>query len=62
MQLCHGYDEVNFPFVIATDYSMAQVFLVNFNTQRRVPLIKLKQIYEDDRISDIQQTSKFEAS
>ena len=62
MQLCHGYDEVNFPFVIATDESMAQVFLVNVNTQRRVPLIKLKQIYENDRISDIQQTSKFAAS
>ena len=62
MQLCHGYDEVNFPFVIATDQSMAQVFFVNVNTQRRVPLIKLKQIHKEDRIWDIQQTSKFAAS
>ena len=62
MQLCHGYDEVNFPFVIATDESMAQVFFVNVSTQRRVPLIKLKQIHKNDRIWDIQQTSKFAAS
>ena len=62
MQLCHGYDEVNFPFVIATDKFMAQIFFVNVKTQRRIPLIKIKQIHETDRIWDIQQTSKFAAS
>ena len=42
MQLLHGYDEVNFPFVIATDsYDWKQVFLVNVNTQVRLPLINL---------------------
>jgi hypothetical protein len=62
MQLCHGYDEVNFPFLIATDYDMAKVFLLNINTQKRVPLIQLKQIYKYDGIWDIQQTSKFEST
>jgi hypothetical protein len=36
MQLCHGYDKENFPFVIATDSDKAKVFLVNVNTQNRV--------------------------
>ena len=42
MQLLHGYDEDHFPFVIATDASQTQVFLVNVNTEKRVPLINLK--------------------
>ena len=60
MQLCHGYDQVNFPFVLATDDLKAQVFLVNVNTAKRVPLINIKQFQIFDAILDIQQTSKFE--
>ena len=46
MQLLHGYDEVNFPFVIATKYDLGSfdklVFLVNVDTQVRMPLINLE--------------------
>ena len=42
MQLLHGYDEVNFPFVTAVDYWEKQVFLVNVNTQKRVLLLNVK--------------------
>ncbi len=41
---------------------MAKVFLLNINTQKRVPLIQLKQIYMYDGIWDIQQTSQFEST
>jgi hypothetical protein len=58
MQLCHGYDKENFPFVIATDGGNAKVFLVNGNTQKRVPLINLKKVHKWDCICDIWQTSK----
>ncbi len=60
MQLCHGYDQVNFPFVLATDGLGAQVFLVNVNTGKRVPLINMKKVHIFDLITDIQQTSKFQ--
>ncbi len=60
MQLCHGYDQVNFPFVLATDFQKAQVFLVNVNTGKRVPLINMKIVHIFDAITDIQQTSKFQ--
>ena len=42
MQLILGFHQDNFPFVIATDKLEAQVFLVNVNTEKRVPLINLK--------------------
>ena len=58
MQLCHGYDEENFPFVIATGELRLQVFLVNVNTQKKVPLIDIKKVHDLDAIYDIQQTSK----
>ena len=58
MQLSHGFELENFPFVIALDQLGAQVFLVNVNTLKRVPLINLKQVHRFDRIYDIQQTSK----
>ena len=58
MQLTHGYDQVNFPFVIATDSDHAKVFLVNVNTLKRVPLINLNKVNKFDCIYDIQQTSK----
>ena len=60
MQLSLGYDETNFPFVIACDGDRAQVFFVNVNTHKRVPLINLKQVYKFDAIYDIQQTTKLE--
>ena len=60
MQLIHGYDRDIFPFVIATDSDKAKVFLVNVNTEKRVPLINLKQIHKFDKIYDIQQTSKLQ--
>ena len=60
MQLSLGYDETNFPFVIATNGNHTQVFFVNVNTHKRVPLINLKQVYKFDAIYDIQQTSKLE--
>jgi hypothetical protein len=53
MQLFNGYDKENFPFVIATDGNRAKVFLVNVNTQKRVPLINLKQVHKFDKIYDI---------
>ena len=53
MQLIHGYDQVNFPFVIANDSDKAKVFLVNVNTLKRVPLINLKQIHMFDAIYDV---------
>ena len=59
MQLCHGFDAVNFPFVLATDNLRAKVFFVNVNTKKRVPLINLKKVHVLDNIMDIQQTSKF---
>ena len=37
MQLCHVYDKDIFPFVIATDYSRSQIFLVNFKPNKQVP-------------------------
>ena len=58
MQLIHGYDQVNFPFVIAADSDQAKVFLVNVNTLKRVPLINLNKVNKFDCIYDIQQTSK----
>ena len=58
MQLSHAYDEVNFPYVIATDEEDTQVFFVNMNTQVRVQLINLKD-FISSHIFDIQQTSKF---
>ena len=61
MQLLHGYDEVNFPFVIASDGYNYQVFLVNVNTQKRVPLLNLKE-FGSSKIKDIKQTSKFAAT
>ena len=61
MQLCHGYDEDKFPFVIATDFVGTQVFLVNVNTQQRVLLINLKDCI-NSRLGDIKQTSKFAAT
>ena len=60
MQLSLGYDETNFPFVIATNSNRVQVFFVNVNTHKRVPLINLKQVNKFDCIYDIQQTSKLE--
>jgi len=51
---CHGYHQENFPFVIATDGDKAKVFLVNLNTEKRVPLINLKQVHKFDKILDIQ--------
>ncbi len=45
MQLLHGYDEDNFPFVLATDNLSAQVFLINVNTGVRVQLIYLKKFH-----------------
>ena len=60
MQLSLGFDQVNFPFVIAMNSDLAQVFLVNVNTHKRVPLISLKQIHKFDAIYDIQQTSKLQ--
>ena len=60
MQLSLGYDETNFPFVIAIDSDRAKVFFVNVNTHKRVPLINLKQVHKFDGIYDIQQTSKLE--
>ena len=60
MQLSLGYDETNFPFVIAIDGDRAKVFFVNVNTQKRVPLINLKKVYKYDAIYDIQQTYKLE--
>ena len=53
MQLCHGYDKENFPFVIANDGDDAKVFLVNVSTQKRVPLINLKKVHMFDQILDI---------
>ncbi len=53
MQLFHGYDKENFPFVIAIDGDNAKVFLVNVNTQKRVPLINLKKVHKWDKIYDI---------
>jgi hypothetical protein len=53
MQLCHGFDAENFPFIVATDFDNAKVFLVNVNTQKRVPLINLKKESWWDRIYDI---------
>ena len=61
MQLCHGFDAVNFPFVLATDNLRAQVFFVNVNTQQRVLLINLKDCI-NSRLGDIKQTSKFAAN
>jgi len=58
MQLSLGFEQDNFPFVIAVNSDKAQVFLVNVNTYKRVPLISLKQINNSDAIYDIQQTSK----
>ena len=54
MQLCHGYHQENFPFVIAADVDRAKVFLVNVNTEKKVPLINLKQVHKFDKILDIQ--------
>ena len=53
MQLFYGYDKENFPFVIATDSDRAKVFLVNVNTQKRIPLINLKKVHKFDLIHDI---------
>ena len=50
MQLCHGYNKKNFPFVIAMDEFHDKVFLVNVNTQKRVQLISLKKLYTWDSI------------
>ena len=58
MQLSHGYDEINFPFVIATNLYNNQVFFVNVNTRSQVPLINLEDCI-DSKIYNIQQTSKF---
>jgi hypothetical protein len=54
MQLLHYYDEKNFPFVIATNILKTQVFLVNVNSEKRVPLINHKQVHMEDAIFDIQ--------
>jgi hypothetical protein len=61
MQLCHGYDAENFPFVIARDFSRKKLFLVNVNSQKHVPLINLKDCVDEYTIWDIQQSSKFAA-
>ena len=53
MQLCHGYDEDDFPFVIVIDDSRAQVFILNLNTQKRVRLIDHKKVHQSDAIYDI---------
>ena len=53
MQLSHGFDLENFPFVIALDQLDTHVFLVNVNTLKRVPLINLKQVHRNDKIYDI---------
>jgi hypothetical protein len=53
MQLCHGFDKENFPFVISRDSDYAKVFLVNVNTQKRIPLINLKKVHKFDLIHDI---------
>ena len=53
MKLIHGYDQVNFPFVIAMDNNIDQVYLVNVNTEKRVPLINLKKVHKFDCIYDI---------
>ena len=54
MQLCHGYHQENFPFIIANDRDKSQVFLVNVNTEKKVPLINLKKNYKYDAIIGIQ--------
>ena len=51
--MCHGYDEENFPFVIVTDRLKTQVFLVNVNNQKQVPLIDIKKVHDLDAIYDI---------
>ena len=53
MQLIHGYDRDIFPFVIAIDSDLAKVFLVNVNTEKRVPLINLNKVHKFDAIYDI---------
>ena len=60
MQLTLGFHQDNFPFAIATDQLCVQVFLVNVNTEKRVPLINLKKVHLFDMIHDIQQTSKLQ--
>ena len=61
MQLSHGYDEINFPFVIATNWYNNQVFFVNVDTLVQVPLINLEDCI-NSKIYKIRQTSKFAAT
>jgi hypothetical protein len=61
MQLCHGYDQDNFPYVIGQS-SLSELFLVNVNTQKRVPLIDLENLVGRNYIYEILQTSKFAAT
>ena len=60
MQLFLGFDEINEPFVIATDRNRTEIYLVNVNTQYRIPLIDLNNVHRHDDIIDIQQTSKLQ--
>ena len=53
MQLIHGFDPLNFPFVLAINKPGSQVFLVNIKTKQRVTLINLRQLHKYDSIQDI---------
>ena len=53
MQLLHGYDEENFPFIIGTVDRGTRLFLLNVNTQKEVPLINLKDCIGHNEILDI---------
>ena len=61
MQLIHGFDEDEFPFVIVTDVPNTQFFFVNVNSRLRVPLLNLKD-FVYSRLGEIKQTSKFAAT
>ena len=62
VQLCHGYDEEKFPFVIITVENETKFWLLNFNTEKRIPLIMFKKTFNRDQIVSIRQTSKFAAT
>ena len=59
MQQLHGSDNEFFPFVIALNQTQTQIFILNTKSKKRVPLVNLIQLHEDDKIYSVQQTSKY---
>ena len=45
VQKLHGWDKERFPFAIALNQTKTQVFIVNTDTNYKVPLINLTQLH-----------------